>query len=109
MTSDWISSAALALGHQAFNSQLVFWLLSGRRDLLVHSLMHRLPLLFLQDIKLPKQEHRFCPLVAGRLFANSHERRGNGKRRIPCLLNPVTRSEERRVGKECRSRWSPYH
>ena len=23
--------------------------------------------------------------------------------------NVVTRSEERRVGKECRSRWSPYH
>jgi len=23
--------------------------------------------------------------------------------------SPVTRSEERRVGKECRSRWSPYH
>ena len=22
---------------------------------------------------------------------------------------PVERSEERRVGKECRSRWSPYH
>ena len=22
---------------------------------------------------------------------------------------PVLRSEERRVGKECRSRWSPYH
>src|SRR5260370_16382211 len=22
---------------------------------------------------------------------------------------PVRRSEERRVGKECRSRWSPYH
>ena len=22
---------------------------------------------------------------------------------------PDTRSEERRVGKECRSRWSPYH
>src|SRR3712207_2727784 len=26
----------------------------------------------------------------------------------PCRLNSV-RSEERRVGKECRSRWSPYH
>ena len=26
-----------------------------------------------------------------------------------CSLDPVTRSEERRVGKECRSRWSPYH
>ena len=24
-------------------------------------------------------------------------------------LKPVDRSEERRVGKECRSRWSPYH
>jgi len=24
-------------------------------------------------------------------------------------LAGVTRSEERRVGKECRSRWSPYH
>ena len=23
--------------------------------------------------------------------------------------NPDIRSEERRVGKECRSRWSPYH
>ena len=23
--------------------------------------------------------------------------------------NHTTRSEERRVGKECRSRWSPYH
>src|SRR3712207_5661929 len=32
--------------------------------------------------------------------------------RVPALLasNPHgTRSEERRVGKECRSRWSPYH
>ena len=25
----------------------------------------------------------------------------------PCM--PYARSEERRVGKECRSRWSPYH
>ena len=24
-------------------------------------------------------------------------------------LTPAERSEERRVGKECRSRWSPYH
>ena len=24
-------------------------------------------------------------------------------------LENTTRSEERRVGKECRSRWSPYH
>ena len=25
------------------------------------------------------------------------------------LINKENRSEERRVGKECRSRWSPYH
>ena len=25
------------------------------------------------------------------------------------LLSAAERSEERRVGKECRSRWSPYH
>ena len=26
-----------------------------------------------------------------------------------CVFNMLIRSEERRVGKECRSRWSPYH
>ena len=26
-----------------------------------------------------------------------------------CMSRPTHRSEERRVGKECRSRWSPYH
>ena len=25
------------------------------------------------------------------------------------MFQQVQRSEERRVGKECRSRWSPYH
>src|ERR1051326_2236649 len=28
---------------------------------------------------------------------------------LALLLVPAYRSEERRVGKECRSRWSPYH
>ena len=32
---------------------------------------------------------------------------GSGKSTIIKLL--TGRSEERRVGKECRSRWSPYH
>src|SRR3712207_1747780 len=31
-----------------------------------------------------------------------HERRATGRK-------AASRSEERRVGKECRSRWSPYH
>ena len=35
-----------------------------------------------------------------------------GKRTTPSVvafLKDRSRSEERRVGKECRSRWSPYH
>ena len=32
------------------------------------------------------------------------DKRGNQKER-----DRFSRSEERRVGKECRSRWSPYH
>src|SRR3989441_1184605 len=49
--------------------------------------------------------------------AESAERAGNlvgagqAETRDPVRAEPgdVTRSEERRVGKECRSRWSPYH
>ena len=33
--------------------------------------------------------------------------KGNKKRAEKMLIE--ARSEERRVGKECRSRWSPYH
>ena len=32
-----------------------------------------------------------------------------GEKMKPFPLRSGTRSEERRVGKECRSRWSPYH
>ena len=32
-----------------------------------------------------------------------------GSTRIKAVLTDANRSEERRVGKECRSRWSPYH
>ena len=34
-----------------------------------------------------------------------------GARRVgkSTIAEKTTRSEERRVGKECRSRWSPYH
>ena len=41
----------------------------------------------------------------------SYMERHFDKRLDPRLLVPgaKSRSEERRVGKECRSRWSPYH
>ena len=35
---------------------------------------------------------------------------GSGKSTLTYAINGIIpRSEERRVGKECRSRWSPYH
>src|ERR1039457_3714362 len=35
--------------------------------------------------------------------------RGLGANREGLIIDNNIRSEERRVGKECRSRWSPYH
>src|SRR5256884_9291965 len=51
---------------------------------------------------------------AAPLTLNPFERmacdKNRGTRSRPAPLLPVLiRSEERRVGKECRSRWSPYH
>src|SRR3989454_8528904 len=34
---------------------------------------------------------------------------GEGRQDLPVRPAVAERSEERRVGKECRSRWSPYH
>ena len=34
---------------------------------------------------------------------------GDGTEDNPFRITNAVRSEERRVGKECRSRWSPYH
>ena len=45
-----------------------------------------------------EQAFNFCPPCSGSYNAGKTER---GEIR--------SRSEERRVGKECRSRWSPYH
>src|SRR2546423_8813710 len=43
-------------------------------------------------------------------FAVGHIAQIKGTQRIADMGGlTVTRSEERRVGKECRSRWSPYH
>src|SRR5258705_4439438 len=38
-----------------------------------------------------------------------NERLQEAKDRLPPGVQVEMRSEERRVGKECRSRWSPYH
>ena len=43
-------------------------------------------------------------------FINSIKKSENQEKAYLIMSNSdTTRSEERRVGKECRSRWSPYH
>src|SRR3989440_12880561 len=51
---------------------------------------------------------KFGEHVIGTLELQHHKRKAyRGKDVI--TINTFARSEERRVGKECRSRWSPYH
>src|SRR3989441_10308199 len=54
----------------------------------------------LTDVNLSLHEGEMVAIVAPS---------GAGKSTLLHLLAALDRSEERRVGKECRSRWSPYH
>ncbi len=45
----------------------------------------------------------------GNLFDMYEKITDNDPYKEPMSIYPALRSEERRVGKECRSRWSPYH
>src|SRR5256884_2033865 len=47
------------------------------------------------------------PLSTAQLLRRARTRRNPDRQVLSVDLS--TRSEERRVGKECRSRWSPYH
>ena len=44
-----------------------------------------------------------------KLCQDCSERQREEEERLINYVNARSRSEERRVGKECRSRWSPYH
>ena len=50
--------------------------------------------------------HTIANNVASDLAQRHYRRRERG---VPASASASSRSEERRVGKECRSRWSPYH
>src|SRR5256885_4725516 len=57
---------------------------------------------FAQQVRQRRRNERLFPGVAGDAVRNARPTRH-------LLRQQVQRSEERRVGKECRSRWSPYH
>src|SRR2546426_10942374 len=48
-------------------------------------------------------------LCALALPGGAHRAPAPGRVRVALFAREAPRSEERRVGKECRSRWSPYH
>ena len=56
-----------------------------------------------QPIKTWSRRSMVLPDFVGLTFAIH-----NGRQHMPIFITE-NRSEERRVGKECRSRWSPYH
>ena len=47
--------------------------------------------------------------MKGQLYMGTTKQEGKNIYIIKRLIDIGLRSEERRVGKECRSRWSPYH
>ena len=58
---------------------------------------------FRETVELISRNHPDCDIIlnlttSGDIYATDETR-----------MQHTTRSEERRVGKECRSRWSPYH
>ena len=61
-----------------------------------------------------KRLHRLIAVLAeggehGVSFEEIRKKVYGDSEESPSLRRKLCRSEERRVGKECRSRWSPYH
>ena len=55
---------------------------------------------------LPEKEFR---VMIVKMIQNLGNKMGKIQETFNKDLEEIKRSEERRVGKECRSRWSPYH
>src|SRR2546426_11508382 len=77
----------------------------------VEILDHRLsPARFITDyIAGLYQRPLFAPASNERAASNASVTRAFSPSLFASPSSPMARSEERRVGKECRSRWSPYH
>src|ERR1035438_10866804 len=81
--------------------------LQGRRDELAQLQRQRLPCLacVLQSKGRESRAHHLFKRNGRRHLTPERIHKGLHLRLVALVL----RSEERRVGKECRSRWSPYH
>ena len=68
------------------------------------------------DLSQPPETHRMTTHLFGGVWSPAaanyilqHVAKDEGHNYSSDVTDSVRRSEERRVGKECRSRWSPYH
>ena len=58
----------------------------------------------------PEEMERFAGFAKSLMSGSADEQPEPAPDIDPSMLKKISgRSEERRVGKECRSRWSPYH
>src|SRR3712207_7113713 len=84
-------------------------------DVCSSDLLGRLPQQRVQRVLLPGPVRVTAPLAeqpqhrCGVQRRHGPEPRGRRHREVEVTVEVVRRSEERRVGKECRSRWPPYH
>ena len=60
-------------------------------------------------IDLTKESFTGSPIVTMVKECGASSNSGAAEDDLNSVFSILTRSEERRVGKECRSRWSPYH
>ena len=63
------------------------------------------------DIFLEKSKQHHSNIIYAQIYKNDLLKEEFRLFPVKTRLNiwSISRSEERRVGKECRSRWSPYH
>ena len=80
---------------------------------MTRELCHELYKHWTNDASIYMDMHLFQPYVYDEAAVNRYfDMKGqDASRRLFAIMlgDKVIRSEERRVGKECRSRWSPYH
>ena len=60
-------------------------------------------------LKKPLNESKLALLTTGGLHLKTDTPFDTKHKDGDCSYRMLPRSDERRVGKECRSRWSPYH
>src|SRR6266481_3876754 len=106
----WVSSRFCWSVRPAYHWIVMFGMLGVLRPRNTRSLSRlREPL----DLPAPETADEVVVDHPGRLHERVADRRAHegeaARLEIPAQRVRDRRSEERRVGKECRSRWSPYH